>query len=196
MDVGVSKSHIALLAALPIAGSTACSTSAVPPRPSTPLGLGLSREACPTANEALDGGLVRVDDFYFDLWPYCDTDLPAERGSPGHATVPGLGVFAAWVYNGDLLEGDYHQEFRCADESVGEFGFGRGLHAGSVRSYSGEVRVPAATSRQAIATGKPITCVVRVSSAGMNRGASLSFVLRQTPKGLDVTSVSVRPEAP
>jgi hypothetical protein len=185
-----------VLPPLMLAGMTACGLMRTESPQPTPTPAHLSAEACTDPNLPLGGGMVQVGDFLFDLWPYCDPSLSAEPLSPDHSAITDLAVYMSWSYNGPTLEEDYLQDFRCADESLGEFGTGHGLHKGSVGSYSGAVLLAQSSLQESIATGAAIICEAKVTIAGLPQSARLSFVLNKTPGGLELSPISVQPGTP
>jgi TolB protein len=147
------------------------------------------------ATKVIGGGTVQNDDFTFQIYLYCDEALRADTPE-SFSEISGLGIYAKWVYNGPLLEGEFWDLYGIEPGVKRSTGFSN-LSKGSSAGYNGGLVFPDASSNawqvsELVKDGMPLQFSVKVQTRLMLYGARLSFKLAEGANGLIPMEIGVR----
>ncbi len=88
----------------------------------------------------IGGGTIRNGEFTLSIWLYCDPAFEAEITENSY-TIASLGIYAAWQYEGPVIESDV-SDFWGLAPSPPVRGIYPGLTPGSLNSYSMSLSIP------------------------------------------------------
>lgn len=172
---------------LPLAVSqTACETASLPPTPDlqTP-----SRPAV-----LLGGGSFTEDQFFFDLWLYCDSDLSPDGSGMQLSEVAGLGIHLAWRYNGLETSGPTKSFMGFSDnndEHQPQVVWEGGLTPGTSGTFTGGVRSLDSDLTVAARSGTPIVFKIIVTVQDKTYGATITFTMVPASDGYRPTEIAI-----
>lgn len=150
------------------------------------------RQIIPASRQPLiGGGTTRIREFTLSIWLYCDSAFEAEITESSY-TIASLGVYAAWQYEGPVIEGDVSDFWGLAPSPPAR-GVYPGLTPGSLNSYSRPLSIPGRPPL--LPSTAPITVeyILTVRVPSTTASARLTLSLIATPDGYLPINIVVSP---
>ena len=161
--------------------------------PATAAAVPAARPASPSAADTVGGNQIKQGSFAFDLRIYRDPALNKNPASSSqYSDLEGFGEYMTWVYNGPPLQGAVY-EFWGVQPNITQLNSYGELKTGDTGGRSGGIFLPGGPYIQGSSKpGELIKLVLRVETPRGKFGASLTFTLKKTAKGLEPANITVR----
>lgn len=139
----------------------------------------------------IGGGTTHIREFTLSIWLYCDPAFEAKTTESSY-TIASLGIYAAWQYEGPVIEGDVSDFWGLAPSPPAR-GTSSGLTPGSLNSYSMPLTMPG--KPPSLPSTSPITVeyLLTVRAPSTTASARLTLSLIATPDGYLPVNIVVSP---